>query len=220
MFGLSHRAAGWSQKCFGLLIAIILGMTVCLTGCSENPVQLPAEIAVLDPAPVPDADKAAPTRINCQGTKCTQPGEMILPGYLPRNYSYIVRPGVGGITRVDIGIDHAWYQLSGMVMPPGWTYTTIPGDNMPHNPRMPAAPHGQTRNINGSCNAVIRWTGPAMYTPFQLAYNWNGLPHVVEWDTSDGAVANWSQRIGKGYGPVHAPKIAYVPGDVVGIKQW
>ena len=119
-----------------------------------------------------------------------------------RMYAYRVKPR-NPITTVEIGTENpniAAY--ANQCAPPGWTLTIVAVQRI-HD--WPYTPHGVNTPSAGKCQYLMRWTGPAMTSNFELGFDMNWDPHDANWKTSDGSKAQWGFPVGTGPGPVHGP---------------
>ncbi len=220
-----------SNKLGILLMATTLIVGLLLAGCSDE-----SSVSLMSPEDSsttiyesPEAggdlnfgkDSRAGTTINCQGQRCTMPGETILPGYVNRDYSYIITPGSGDISVVEFGVNANFshkYNISMVVMPQGWDYVYVEEDTAASSMRLR---HGFISQPTENNSKIIRFYGPAMGDTFQIAFKSNFNPKAVEWNTSDGSTTDWDQPCGHGYGPVHSPfgfrvtGLYQGPGDIV-----
>ncbi len=119
-----------------------------------------------------------------------------------KQYAYRVKPK-NPITKVEIGTENP--NLAAYLnrcAPPGWTLTIV---SVQRRHDWPYTGHGSVTGSAGKCQYLMRWTGPAMTTNFELGFDLNWDPHDVHWVTSDGSKAGWTFPLGTGGGPVHAP---------------
>ncbi len=211
-----------SQLRCGMLVVLVIALVGFLVGCSDEAMQPDWESSnsEVEADDVFSADKALNTKIFCQGQMCFKPGDAYIAGYPRRDYSYIVNAGVNGVSRVEFGVHKEFAYLYNMIMPAGWTWSIINLDE--DKTHAYTSPHNSYSYAIGSCSLVLRFEGPIQNSRFQLAYNKNILPHLVEWETSDGSVANWVKPVGMSLGPVHAPYYLkpvggtyHGPGDIV-----
>ncbi len=150
----------------------------------------------------PSTPPVAPM-IHCQGTKCTLPGEQVIPGFHDRKFNYIVTPGPDGVSIVQIGI-HTLVSFvpTNMIMPPNWHWGI---DVYPSPDRSELVRHGELTTPNATCTRVLKFYGPTMTEQFQLAYD-NSMPaNTVSWQIDDSVSVKWNRSVGMGQGPVHSP---------------
>jgi hypothetical protein len=140
------------------------------------------------------------TTIICDGTSGGGTGGQIHCN--SRQYAYRVKPR-NPVTQVEIGTeDGNIAHYSGICAPPGWTMTIVPVQRR-HD--WPYTAHGNFTGSMGKCQYLVRWTGPAMTTNFEVGFNQPWDPHDTHWKTSDGSTAQWGFPVGGGPGPVHGP---------------
>lgn len=207
-----------------LLTILTIILFSAIAGCSGDDAGIVAPAAddqagdSLDKAQVP----ASAHRINCQGSKCTLPGEPVIPGYPTRTYSYIVTPGQSGVGLVRIGT-RLLGQLnpSNLIMPQGWTVVVKMSPPAPDRNQL--VRHGNIANPSGRTTRILEFRGPVMTTPFQLAFDYDLPANTVSWRLNTGTDVDWNSAVGDGLGPIHAPTNivnggggTYIgPGDVV-----
>jgi len=219
----SQRVHLTKDPMFYFILSIVLLILAGLVGgCSEDPTLITlaesvdaGEKTLVQPHPIN-------TLIHCQGLKCSQPGDVKIPGFLDRKYSYIVTPGRQGVSRIRIGLhQHIGFNPTNVVLPTNWTWTIVQG--VPSPDRLNFVGHGQVTSPVGTCNDVILFSGPTMNNQFQIGFNATQNAHEVDWQTG-GIGANWNKPIGMGAGPIHGPlgfvnpggdQVYEGPGDVV-----
>ena len=157
-----------------------------------------------------------PPSVGCDGLESGGPGNVSCDG-LPRFYSYPVVDPDGELTDILVGTgssDTAAY--TNVCMPPGWSFTIEPNTH--------GVGGGQSKTLHGGIAAaptddapyVLRFSGPAGLPvgafdfgfdhPLpSMDYGWRGVA------TGQTYGCAWTEPVGAGNGPVHAPICDVVP---------
>jgi len=143
----------------------------------------------------------AVTRVKCLGLVCGGTG-----GSCGTAYAYRVIPGTNAsITQVDIGThDTDITRYTNICGPTGWSISGIFSVSRTHD--LTPTAHGSTTTSSGTCSDVVRFTGPAMTTTFDIGFDHPWTYHDVNWKTAtDNTQTSWTFPVGQGVGPVHGP---------------
>lgn len=194
----------WSaDDFFGWLI--LAGHGVGFDGTNEADVDLFLSI-------VGGASRMATPTVGCDGTESTGTGAVTCDA-VTRDYAYPVTDPDGTMTDVYIGTDDFTPgNYTSPCMPPGWTFAIEPNDR--------SIKHDKDKTAHGGTSF------PTAFCPFMIHFSdggsGGGLPggvwtfgfdnpypsHDVGWVAVDSIAASetfWSEPVGGGMGPVHAP---------------
>ena len=161
---------------------------------------------------VAKADRMATPGVGCDGTESTGSGANSCDA-ATRDYAYPVTDPDGSMTDVFIGTDDPTSaNYTSVCMPPGWTFTIERNDrDIKHDPHK--TPHGDTSFPTGFDPYMIHFNdgGSASGLPgggWTFGFDHPYPSHDVGWVAVDSNAASetfWSQPVGGGMGPVHAP---------------
>ena len=127
-------------------------------------------------------------------------------GSLGCGYVYEVHPNGSSITSFDVSVedgDIGRYTYHG---PANWSMSMVTAARA-HD--FHATEHGTVTGSDGTCPYVLRFSGPAKTTNFQVGFDYeyqdDARFHAVHWKTSGNHQANWTFPVGEDKGPVHSP---------------
>ncbi|MBI5869054.1 MAG: hypothetical protein HZB43_12350 [candidate division Zixibacteria bacterium] len=154
-------------------------------------------------------------KIECVGSESPLP----LPTACGTTTTYAYKVTAASMMSVDTVLiateDGTASHYTNICMPPGWTFDIAPA--LPETPMLhpadhrPKTSHGTVTAASGLCPFMIRFLRQGGGVPippsgqYIFGFDNPGSPHDVEWRLSNGPHTNWSQSVGGGLGPVHAP---------------
>lgn len=153
--------------------------------------------------------------VGCDGTESTGSGSVKLCDAATRDYAYPVTDPARNMTDVYIGTDDPTPgNYTSVCMPPGWTFAIeMNNQGIKHDPLK--TPHGETSFPSGFCSFMIHFNhgevgGGLPGGAWTFGFDNHNPSHDVGWVAADSNVASetyWSQPVGGGRGPVHAPHV-------------
>ncbi|TAJ16063.1 MAG: hypothetical protein EPO68_11775 [Planctomycetota bacterium] len=177
----------------GLFVTALAGALVSLAIDSRSEAQQGG-----NPIPV--------IKVECDGSGCGGSGNTASG---PREFVYHVKvPGGNYVscTSVEIGVDMSDLPMyTNLVKPPGWIVEILAASP---THALATTPHGSTSTPGGTCEYVLKFSGPAMTSHFTLGYDYdaNFEAHDANWKVNNNVNrADWTKPVGLGQGPVHSP---------------
>ena len=146
--------------------------------------------------------------IVCDGLTC--PGSGNFSGAAscpPLDYMYrVTDPHPEVPESVYIGTDDGnLAHYKNVCLPAGWSFNIVSSQTVHFSP---FRPHGSVLTPNGACPFYLSFSGLMSPGSVYIGFNHNRVPHEVSWELGTlgaNVLANWSDAVASGTGPVHGP---------------